>query len=165
MQCCRGVETLLRSTALALDRSLPLRRRPHLGRCLALRRRPALRAGRFLDPLGKLLASRFAVPFLERRRRDLPAHKQFRELAALRLALEGHWNRSVGPWVRGSPAFVLGLAVDADPLAFKSTTVEWMSSHISDNWWRAPPSNLGPSAGWTPSSAGGSAKISQPSPA
>src|SRR5947209_1219355 len=45
------------------------------------------------------------------------------------------------------------------PLARRSATVAWMSSHMNDSWCSVP------SPGWTPSSAGGRAKISQPPPA
>src|SRR5256885_12528875 len=41
-----------------------------------------------LDVLGKLAASRLAVPFLECLRRDLSLHQQLGELAALRLTLD-----------------------------------------------------------------------------
>src|SRR5438270_7364465 len=51
------------------------------------------------------------------------------------------------------------------PLARKSVTVATMSSHIRENWCCVPPSYIGPSAGCTPSSAGGSPKINHPPPA
>jgi hypothetical protein len=43
-----------------------------------------------LHMIRELLAAGFAVPFLERLRRDFSLDEQLRELAPLRLALERH---------------------------------------------------------------------------
>ena len=63
--------------------------------------------------------------------------------------------------MRPKPASEIG-ATNSTPLASSSATVASMSSHIRNSSWRPLSSGA---VGWHASSAGGSAKISQPPPA